>query len=136
MTAPDAWDFALLALFAFRATRLVGWDDLTAGLRARITLPDAEYDQWIEVQHTAEQQGQTILQYLADERTEILAPLTPPEGARWWAARLIRCPWCIGFWISIVVSLAYYAAPDGTVIVSIPFALSALVGLGAKWLDP
>ena len=37
MTYPSWWAFLLLALGAFRVTRLIGWDDLTIRLRHAVT---------------------------------------------------------------------------------------------------
>jgi hypothetical protein len=132
VTEPTPWDTTVLALAAFRLTRLVGWDDLTASLRARLGVSDQTYDDWIEVQHQAEERGAASL-WAREMELLIPIPFTP---AQWWIARLIRCPWCAGFWISLLVAAAYTLLPDGTVIVGLPFALSALVGLLAKHLDP
>lgn len=46
--------------------------------------------------------------------------------------KLITCPWCLGFWLSVVTWLAWLAAPDWTVGLSFPWALSAAVALIAK----
>ena len=45
---------------------------------------------------------------------------------------LLECPWCVGFWISLAVVLAYWQWPDPTTWVMLPFAISAGVGLIAE----
>ena len=123
---PEPWAFVLLALVAFRLTRLVGWDDITARLRGWLGVTDADYRAQIERIEDIEAEGKD-----------------PYEGSRsayavWTVARLIRCPWCLGFWISILVAIG--AALGGVAswnwMMAIALALSAAVGLIAKWLDP
>lgn len=48
----------------------------------------------------------------------------------------IRCPWCLGFWVSLAWWTAWQAWPDGTLVAAVPFAISAVVGLVAANLDP
>ncbi len=69
---------------------------------------------------------------------------TPPSRLWRWTDKLINCPWCIGFWISAVVNLAYFKCwlglwPTDTVTafsyaVSV-FATSWLTAILAEWLD-
>ena len=42
--------------------------------------------------------------------------------------RLVECPWCAGFWISLVWWGAFELWPHGTPIAAAPFAISAIVG--------
>jgi hypothetical protein len=49
---------------------------------------------------------------------------------------LFACPFCLGFWISLAFYLAWLFFPTATLAVSIVLALSAIVGLVAKTLDP
>lgn len=51
-------------------------------------------------------------------------------------AHLIHCPFCLGWWISLGMYGAWLAAPRGTMYAMAPFAISGLVGLVAKNLDP
>ena len=46
------------------------------------------------------------------------------------------CPWCAGFWISLAWWLAWQAWPHATLVVAVPFAISAVVALVAVNLDP
>lgn len=47
----------------------------------------------------------------------------------------ITCPWCAGFWISLVFYGAWWAWGDSTLVVATPFAISAAVGLVATSHD-
>lgn len=58
----------------------------------------------------------------------------------WWRSRvsakaaeyvrdLLECPWCAGFWISLLWWGAYELWPHGSLIAATPLALSALVGI-------
>ncbi len=42
---------------------------------------------------------------------------------------LLECPWCAGAYVSVAWWLAWYFWPHGTLVASVPFAISALVGL-------
>ena len=42
---------------------------------------------------------------------------------------LIHCPWCIGFWIAIITTLSYLAAPTPSTYILLPFAVSFLASL-------
>lgn len=48
------------------------------------------------------------------------------EGGKAWP--LISCPWCLGAWISVAWWGAWWEWPHDTLVVSVPFALSAVVG--------
>jgi hypothetical protein len=42
---------------------------------------------------------------------------------------LLECPWCAGFWISLLWWGAFMLWPHGTVVASVPLAIAAIVGL-------
>jgi len=121
---------ALLALGVFRIVRLIGWDDITARVRAAATMPDADYDSWIGMQHSAEQSGESLDRWLERHNER------GPSGFRWWLARLIRCPWCLGVWVALPVWAAWLTWPSGTLGAMTPLAIMSVVGLVAKNLDP
>lgn len=103
---PPPWQFALLALAAYRAWRLVGIDDITAPLRDRVT-----GRRWVS-----------------------------GDDAQWdryhpWLDKLAGCPWCLGAWIAVTVTAAWWIWPHATLIGCVPFAVSAVVGLVSKNLD-
>ncbi len=47
-----------------------------------------------------------------------------PKGEEW-----LLCPWCAGAWISVAWWLAWVAWPHWTLVVAVPFAISAVVGI-------
>lgn len=112
---PGPWEFVLLALGAFRLSRLIGWDTITAGLRERIT-------------------GFT------DDNAASIEDL-PSGGSRSRRARvylstMIRCPWCQGFYVSALVYVAWVGLPRLTLASCAVLSISSAVGLIAKNLDP
>lgn len=62
-------------------------------------------------------------------RAALVRPL--PKGEEF-----ILCPWCAGFWVSLAWWAAWQAWPHGTLVVAVPFAISAVVGVVAANLDP
>lgn len=73
-------------------------------------------------------------------RTRVLGYSDDGKRNRWpkphkTLAELVHCPWCLGFWISITASVAYYVWPHGTRWVLLPFAVSAGVALVATCFD-
>lgn len=48
---------------------------------------------------------------------------------------LFTCYWCMGFWVSSLVVLAYIIVPIPTVVVSLVMALSAVTGIIAARVD-
>jgi hypothetical protein len=45
---------------------------------------------------------------------------------------LFTCPWCIGFWLSLVAVVLFYFWPVVVLWLALPFAISAVVGLIAS----
>lgn len=119
----------LLTLAAIaRVTRLFNEDSITQPLRDY--LENKAADRW----------------YAADEsQPQNLTHATTAPLAWRWAAKLIRCPWCLGFWVSAAVMLGWFhfvleSWPWETGTVAFSYALtvlaaSQLVGLSAEWLD-
>lgn len=52
------------------------------------------------------------------------------------AEEFVTCPWCSGFWVALGWWAAWEVWPHATVVIAVPFALSAIVGLVAANLDP
>lgn len=48
----------------------------------------------------------------------------------------LQCPYCAGFWVALAWWLAWVAWPDWTLVVAVPFAISAMVALIAVNLNP
>lgn len=110
---PNPWVGVVLALAAFRLTRLAGWDDLPAVLRLR---------GWVVGENTRRRGVQ-----LYDAGVWYRRPLL---------AQLLHCAFCAGFWVSSALYVVWLEAPTVALYGSVPFALSAFVGLLAKNLDP
>lgn len=51
-----------------------------------------------------------------------------PSAAIW---LFLVCPWCLGFWVSLAVWGAWLFWPHSVLVVCVPFAISAVVGLVA-----
>lgn len=52
-----------------------------------------------------------------------------------WETELLECPWCLGAWISLGWVSAWWVFPYQATVVSVPFAVSALVGVWAQTVD-
>jgi hypothetical protein len=127
MTTSSWWQLVLLALAAFRITRLVGWDDLTITPRRWLTgLGDTDHEALAEHVDDLAERG-------IDAWQTRPAPLISKQ--RFYLSRMIRCPWCFGWWCSLTIWIAWEAWPHAIFVAAAPFAISALVGLVAKNLD-
>lgn len=111
---PSWWQFAIIALGAYRLTRLLGWDDWPPIYKAREWLLG---EKWFYPSQTN---------------------VHPPRVAydRPLLAKLFHCPFCLGWWVSLACWGSWLAFPHFTVIALTPWALSGAVGLLAKNLDP
>lgn len=118
---PSPWVALVLALAAFRLTRLIGWDDLPPIVRVR---------RWAT--------GETV-HYNTTQQ--------PGPIYRWrrpMLAHFLGCAFCQGWWTSLAVYGVWLVAgaPGHIALHSwvlyglAPFALSSFVGLVAKNLDP
>lgn len=107
MTVPNWYELLLLALAAFRVYRLIGRDTILDPVRKwAVGLPA----NW--------QDGDPV-----------------PRGYREKLAIFLQCPWCAGFWMAVAWWAAWEAWPRWTLIVAVPWVVSALVALAAKNLD-
>lgn len=59
--------------------------------------------------------------------------VVPFSKRRWYWSKLLHCPWCLGWWLSVAVWLAWQAEPHATLVFAVPFAVSAVVGLVAHY---
>lgn len=109
---PSALPLVLLALAAYRVTRLLGWDTLPPVAAARAWLLRSEW----QIPSSNDEDG-----YFIHGR-----PLL---------GDMFECPFCLGFWVSLAFYGAWLALPTAALAVAIPFALSGVVGLLAKNLD-
>lgn len=138
MRHPDFLALVLLGLALFRLTRLVGWDEITVDPRRWVTgIADTDYNQVAQWVEAAKAHGR-------DPWSDSAGDGHPGSGGlsgiiserRYYLAKLVRCPWCIGFWLSVTVWLAWWGEPRVTLFLATPLALSAIVGLVAKNWDP
>lgn len=51
-------------------------------------------------------------------------------------SEFVACPFCLGFWIAVVVWLVWTAWPHWALIITVPFAISGLLALIAVNLEP
>lgn len=131
MTVPGPWPFALLALAAFRLWRVAARDSITEKAREALTGFDDEAAPPLALAEPAyASQSGLLLQYEASIWRE-----GPPRRSRRYLSALIRCPWCLGFWIALAVAGAWWAFPHVTLLAATPLALSAALGLVKKNLD-
>lgn len=42
---------------------------------------------------------------------------------------LVQCPWCSSFWVGMGATVSYLLWPETTVLLALPWALSAVAGL-------
>lgn len=134
---PSPWLFTLMALAAFRVTRLIGWDDLTAGWRSTYGgMSDVEYRQWNDKLQRVVESGYDPWTQTWSGPTGTITGL-PFKPWQWYLAKLVRCPWCLGFWVSLATAIIYGSVGGGTIaaIPLVALALSAAVGFTAKLLD-
>lgn len=103
MTVPSWYELALLALAAWRVFQLVGDDDILDRPRRYLLRLG---DQW-------EKEGDPV-----------------PDNYRINLGIFISCPYCAGFWIALAWWGAWQIWPHGSLVIAVPFAISAgVVGL-------
>lgn len=51
------------------------------------------------------------------------------NGSAEYVKDFISCPWCLGFWVALAWWGAFEAWPHGTIIATVPLAISAIVGV-------
>lgn len=125
-------------LIGFRLTRLLTMDDITRGLRARVSgLTDLEHTEWIDQLGQYEEQG--VVDPWADDGRVITGTTRAIEAPpipkwRWELSILIRCPWCAGWWLCLVTALAWALLAGHSPLWALPVgaAASGIVGCVSK----
>lgn len=102
----------VLALAVFRLCRLLGWEDFPPVERLR---------GWVTGEHLS--RGQFVDGNHFVYRRPVL---------KHW----LGCAYCLGFWLSCGVYVLWLMCPVVALYGLFPFALSALVGIVARVLDP
>ena len=69
---------------------------------------------------------------ILDEARDRLVKADSRSEYRQGLDEFLRCPWCMGFWVSVAWWIAWLIFPHATVVVAVPWAISAAVGLIAK----
>ena len=108
MNIPSWWGFVLLVLMVFRIYRLIAEDTILDTPRRKLLRLG---DEWM-------QEGDKV-----------------PEDFREKWSLFITCPWCLGFWLSVIAWIAWLIFPTETLWFAVPWAISAVVALVAKNLD-
>jgi hypothetical protein len=121
---PGWWEFTLLAFAGYRLTRFVGWDEWPPIARLRAW---AIGERWVPADGELELPGKQPTSEAHGVRPAYDRPVV---------AHLVHCPFCLGWWISLALYAGWLAAPRGILYAMTPFALSGVVGLIAKNLDP
>jgi len=98
MSIPNWYELLLLGLASYRTWRLLAEDVILDRPRA-----------WVV----------GLSGWKAGQRT--------PGSYREGLAEFLTCPACAGFWCSLAWFASYQLWPHGTVVASVPFALSAVV---------
>ena len=104
---PTWWEFVLASLAVYRLWRLLAEDDILEPLRRKAL----RYVGW-----------------------KVGDDLPADYRGRW--AEFLTCPWCAGFCLSLLAWLFWLLAPSLALVVATPFAVSAVVGLIRRNLDP
>lgn len=118
---PTPWIGLVLALGVYRIVRLIGWDDFPPVAAARDRLVGAKL--------------------VSSGSTNTMLGLTSePPDLVWVYDRpllnhFLHCPFCQGFWVSVLAYVAWIEEPKWTLTVLAAFALSGVVGLISKNLD-
>ena len=119
---PSAWVGVVMALGVYRISRLLGWDDFPPVARARA---------WVT--------GEYVISRGDMNQQAGLTKIPPEIETRFRRPLLehfLHCPFCQGFWLSVIAYVAWVFAPTETVYFLAAWALSAAVGLIARNLDP
>jgi Protein of unknown function (DUF1360) len=107
MKIPDWYSLILIALAAWRSFQLLAFDDILNQPRNWVLRLDPEW----------KEEGD---------------PVGDEYRLKW--ALFITCPYCAGFWISLVWFGAWQITPFWTEVVALPFVISSLLVLAHKHL--
>jgi hypothetical protein len=101
---PSWWEFLLLGLAAWRIFRLLAEDEILDRPRRWVLNLDPDW-----------QEGED-----------------PNDDYRFEWGTFLTCPYCAGFWISLLWWGAWMLWPHATVLVAVPLAINAVVIAAAK----
>lgn len=121
--------FLIVALAVFRLTILISQDDGPFDLCWR--LRDYVKNEW-PAQPVTIIDGYNYWGFRPSLRVRASTSSAYGEMDSW-QFRGLTCPYCVSFWIGIVVALAWYILPVLTVLVCVPLALSGVTVVIEKW---
>jgi hypothetical protein len=107
MSLPSPWIALILAAASFRIWKLLAEDEILERPRRWIVRLDREWEEG----------------------------LTLPDDYRLGLAKFITCPWCFGFWVTVVLWIIWQIEPHWTEILAVPFGFSAALGIISEKLD-
>lgn len=117
----EPWEFVVVALGAFRLWRIAARDTITEKAREAVTGYDDDEAPPLKAAESSR------------------PPSTIEDENRYGSWRvsvylsaLIRCPWCLGFYVSVGTYVAWRLWPDATIVAATVLALSTLLGLLGK----
>jgi hypothetical protein len=140
-------DFVLVALFAFRLTRLVTRDDIAHPLRTALSgLTDQQHADWRRLIEDAQAEGLhpwrdgIPARLVFADRSDLHAsePVTPTVRYwRWEVGVWVRCPWCVGTWLSLACGVGWaWLTPAGySAGTTVGVAVAGIVGVVASLTD-
>ena len=111
MSTPNWYELALLALAAWRVFQLIAFDSILDQPRRYVT----RLGDWQE----------------ANDPKHVNLPKEYREKL----GLFINCPYCAGFWIGLAWWGAWQIWPHGTIVVAVPWVISAGVIAGHKLLS-
>lgn len=114
LAVPSPWVFVLLTLAAYRLTRFVGWDGITAPVRERITHRE-EAGSGKDARDTSKGRKHRPYRPKVDE--------------------FLHCPFCVSWWLCFGGYIAWLAWPHAVEVLAVPWAASGIAGLISKKLD-
>lgn len=153
---PDPWTGFVIGMATYRLVRLGGWDDwppiyrLRAWIIGERWIPDLpsliEYGERIPIEPSSEggitkipAPGNFFIDggeiSLPGKQPDTEVDAVRPAYDRPLLAHLFHCPFCLSFWISLLVYGAWLWQPTWSLVVLFPFVLSGFAGLVAKNLD-
>jgi hypothetical protein len=153
------WEWLIVVFGAYRLTRLAGWDDWPPVVRIRAWVIG---ERWVSddpilndlleaMRKPVDDPGRPVEALTSEFSSESKfvasrpVPGKPPSSEveavrpaydRPTLAHLIHCPFCLGFWVSLAVYGFWLLDARWALYTLFPWALSGLVGLISKNLDP
>ena len=73
-----------------------------------------------------------LFDYILEPLRNLIWKKFPPHT---WLGYLLTCTWCFSIWVASGIAICYTIVPMVTVVVAIPFALSAVASIISKRLD-